>query len=181
MPNSNLIPSRRSWLLLAVFALATFVFGIANSVHAAARTQLPPAGVAISQVTVKIGPELEKKAREYGVRDVETLRQQLESETQKALGKKGRLNPNGGRLELVLADAVPNRPTFEQLGNKPGLSYESFAIGSARIEGQYVGPDGQTSPIWFEDRAMDIQQSRHTDTWYDAYNAISRFARELTR
>ena len=87
----------------------------------------------VASVDVTLSPELRKKAvEEYGVRDVERLAGDLRKEVAQEMEKTGVLA--GGRLELVLVDAQPNRPTFKQLGDRPGLSLHSFGVGGATID-----------------------------------------------
>ena len=90
---------------------------------------------------VTIGPELQEKAVEtYGVRDVEDLANQLRKDVERELGRSGAYD--GARIELTLVDAAPNRPTFKQLSDTPGLSLASFGLGGAKIEGQAIAPGG---------------------------------------
>lgn len=134
----------------------------------------------IASVEVKLGPELQKKAaEEYGVRDVERLASELRKDVEREMHRTGVLA--GGRLELTLVDARPNRPTFKQLGDKPGLSMESFGLGGAKIEGRAITIDGDVTPVRYDWYETDIRQSRLTTTWSDAEYAISRFAYQLGR
>ncbi len=73
----------------------------------------------------------------------------------------------------------PIVPTFKQLSDKPGLSYESFGIGGAKIEGQAVAPDGAVTPLKYSYYETDIRQSWAHSTWYDAEWTINRFAARL--
>ena len=82
---------------------------------------------------------------------------------------------------MVLTDAVPNRPTFKQLGDTPGLSYESFGLGGAKIEGRAVTANGAISPISYKYYETDIRQARHGGTWADAEQTFSMFAYALGR
>ena len=85
----------------------------------------------------------------------------------------------GGRLELTLVDVKPNRPTFKQLGDKPGLSMESFGVGGAAIEGRAISMDGVVTPVRYKWYETDIRQARFSSTWSDAQHAIDRFAAQL--
>ncbi|HEY0649588.1 hypothetical protein [Phenylobacterium sp.] len=133
-----------------------------------------------ASVTVTVGPELQKKFdKTYGVREIPTLTADLQSSVEKALAKSGA--HDGARVELILADVKPNRPTFKQMGDTPGLSMESFGIGGATIKGRIVGADGTESPIdysWYE---TDIRQSFANWVWHDAEWTFDRFARRLAR
>lgn len=136
---------------------------------------------AVSSVVVTIGPELQEKAVEtYGVRDVQRLADALQRGVERELARTGGL---GGdvRLELVLVDAKPNRPTFKQLSDTPGLSYQSFGVGGAAIEGRAVAADGAVTPLSYRWYETDIRQGAHDATWSDARWTIDRFASRLAR
>lgn len=131
-------------------------------------------------VTVTVGPKLQKTFETtYGLREAETLTRELRETVEASLAK--RPVYDGARVDLVLTDVKPNRPTFKQLGDKPGLSFESFGIGGAAIEGQVTSADGTVTPVsysWFE---SDIRQSYGTWTWSDATWTFNRFAGKLAR
>ena len=132
-----------------------------------------------ASVTVTVGPELMAKAQKtYGVRDVNRLADSLKSEVERKLAKGGSLD--GARIELVLEDAVPNRPTMQQM-SKMGLSFESFGVGGAAIEGHAVRPDGAVIPLSYRWYETDIRQSAFVSTWHDAEWTFDRFASRLGR
>jgi hypothetical protein len=133
-----------------------------------------------ASVSVTIGPELQTKAvKTLGVRDVDDLAAQLRTTVEKRLAKTGAYD--GARIELVLADATPNRPTFKQLGDRPGLSYESFGVGGAKIEGRAIAANGAVTPIGYKYYESDIRWARHGGTWADAEGTFQRFAYDLGR
>ncbi len=134
----------------------------------------------VSSVQVTVGPELARKAaKEYGVRDVDRLVASLRGDVERELQRTGVLA--GGRVELVLVDAKPNRPTFKQLGDRPGLSYQSFGVGGLSVEGKAISIDGDVTPIRYSWYESDIRDSRIGGTWADAEHAIDRFAFQLGR
>ena len=136
--------------------------------------------LATTSVEVKLSPELQKKAADdYGVRDVQRLADDLKKDVERELDRTGVLA--GGRVELTLVDARPNRPTFKQLGDRPGLSFESFGTGGATIEGQAISVDGHVTPVRYQWYESDIRQAKLTTTWSDAGRAIDRFAFQLGR
>jgi hypothetical protein len=129
-------------------------------------------------VSVTIGPELQTKAEKtYGVREVRDLADELRDSVAKRLARSGALQDT--RVELTLVDAKPNRPTFRQLGDTPGLSMQSFGIGGAAIEGRIVRADGSTAPLAYEWYETDITQVYGHATWSDAAWTFNRFARRL--
>ncbi|HEY8617961.1 hypothetical protein [Phenylobacterium sp.] len=133
-----------------------------------------------ASVTVAISPDLQKKAeRTYGVKDVARLADALRSDVERELARTGAYD--GARIELTLVDARPNRPTFKQMTDTPGLSMQSFGIGGAKIEGQAIAADGRTTPLnysWYE---SDIRNTYANWVWTDAEYAFDRFARRLGR
>ncbi len=139
-----------------------------------------PALAAPPEVTVAIGPKLQKEAVEHlGVREVDRLADDLKRSVERELGRTGVLS--GARIELVLTDAKPNRPTFKQMADKPGLSYASFGLGGASIEGKAISTDGTVTPLKYQWYESDIRWARERVTWGDADTAFGQFARRLAR
>ena len=96
-------------------------------------------------VTVTLGPELQKQAPIYGEREIADLTEDLRKQVQHELDKAGPTAPQ--RVDLVLEAAKPNRPTFTEMQNVPGLSLESIGLGGAAISGSITGADGTTRPV----------------------------------
>jgi len=159
----------KSFLLAAAMTL-----GVAG---AAAAAPLAP----VSEVTVAIGPKLQDKANVYGQRELDLLTERLLREVQDELDRSGATGPGGASLRLTIADAVPNHPTFKQLGDRPGLSIESFGIGGATIDGSITYADGRTEPLRYRWYETDIRQAYGGSTWSDAEYAFDAFARRLVR
>lgn len=133
-----------------------------------------------ASVTVTVGPELQAKAEKtYGVRDVDLLADYLRTKVTRTLARSGAYD--GAQIELTLVDAVPNRPTFKQLGDVMGLSPQSFGVGGATIEGRAVAADGSVTPLSYHWYETDIRQSAGLTTWHDAEWSIGRFAYDLRR
>lgn len=137
-----------------------------------------PAVAASPLVEVKIGPKLHEEAVQHlGVKEVDRLAADLKRHVERELGRTGALD--GARVELTLVDAEPNRPTFRQLTDRPGLSYESFGVGGAKIEGKATAADGTITPIRYQWYESDIRYARDRVTWADADSAFGQFARRL--
>jgi hypothetical protein len=150
------------------------------ALFAAASLGAAAANAAPAEVQVQIGPKLQKAAADsLGVKEIDRLAADLKRQVERELGRTGVLE--GARVELTLVDAKPNRPTFKQLGDRPGLSYESFGLGGARIEGRAVAVDGAVTPIRYEWYESDIRYAPYRVTWSDADTAFSQFARGLAR
>jgi hypothetical protein len=150
------------------------------TIAAAALLAAAPAFATPASVSVVVGPELQKKAVEdLGVRDVDMLAKDLQKTVETRLAKTGAYD--GAQIQLVLVDAIPNHPTFKQLGDTPGLSLRSFGIGGATIEGQAVAPSGAVTPLSYHYLQPDIRWVRGLATWSDAEDTFQQFAYELGR
>jgi hypothetical protein len=133
-----------------------------------------------ASVTVDLSPKLQAKAQKtYGVKEVAKLADELRKDVQRELTKTGAYD--GARVELTLVDAQPNRPTFKQLGDTPGLSYDSFGVGGAEIAGRAIAPDGTVTPLAYKWYETDIRFARANWTWSDATWTFDRFAGQLSR
>ena len=133
-----------------------------------------------ASVTVAVAPELQKTfEKTYGVREAERLTADLQSSVEKTLARSGA--HDGARIELVLTDVKPNRPTFKQLSDTPGLSMQSFGIGGAAIKGKIVAADGSETPLSYRWYESDIRQTSYNWIWSDAEWTFDRFARKLAR
>ena len=148
----------------------TAVLGLAAALAAPAAVQ---ATASAADVTVSVGPALQKKTGSYGEREVEQIRKDLQKQIARAVAKSG--SPVS-RVDVVLEDAVPNRPTFKQLGRITGLSMWSVGVGGAQMSGTVHTADGQQKPFrygWYE---TDIRNEIGATTWSDAYRAFGMLA-----
>lgn len=151
---------------------AAALIAAAPLTFAGAAWAAPPA------VSVSLSPELQTKAEKtYGLREVSRLADELKAEAERALVKTGAYAD--ARVELVMTDVVPNRPTFKQLGDKPGLSFESFGVGGAAFTGRVVAANGSETPLAYKWYESDIRDAYGHSTWRDAQWAIDRFAVRL--
>ena len=131
-------------------------------------------------VTVDVAPKLQKEfEKTYGLREAKLLTEDLRSSVEQRLAKTGALED--ARVELTLKDVKPNRPTFKQLSDRPGLSMQSFGIGGATIEGRIVAPDGTVTPVEYSWYESDIRDAYANWTWSDAEWTFDRFAGRLAR
>lgn len=133
-----------------------------------------------ASVSVTVGPKLEKTfAKTYGDREAKLLTADLQKSVETALAKSGA--HDGARIELVLTDVKPNRPTFKQMADTPGLSMQSFGVGGAAIEGRIVSAGGAETPVKYSWYETDIRQSYANWVWHDAEWTFDRFARRLAK
>jgi hypothetical protein len=157
--------------------LGISIAAVAGGAYAQRSPQYPgPASVSGPQINVALGPALQARAADFGARDVEDLRSDLRNEVSHAFAH-ARYAP--ARIDLVIEDATPNRPTFAQLGRTVGLSMRSVGIGGARISGMLVGPDGVTRPIRYQFYGSDLWDERGATTWSDADRSFMMLADEL--
>ena len=131
-----------------------------------------------ASINVTNGPDLQQKADELGERDVREQADRLAEVVRRALAREGRLD--GARIDLVLTDLRPNRPTFEQMAHQPGLDFHrSLSIGGAAIEGSITTADGQVLPVRYDWYSNTIAEVRGHTTWQDADRAYQRLAGRL--
>lgn len=161
--------------LTVVSLLSAGLLAAGTAAAGDARRQVPDGPV--PRVAVAIGPELQSRADDIGQRDLDRLTGRLQREVEQALS-----GDDGDVVEarLVLVDARPNRPTFEQVASRPGLdAFRSVSIGGARIEGEVTTADGTTRPVSYDWYSSNLADVRGFGTWDDADRAIDRFARHL--
>jgi hypothetical protein len=156
-------------------ALSAPLLATAALLMSASSALAAPASVSVS-VDAKLQKTFDKT---YGVREAQLLTGDLRSSVEKALAKSGAYD--GARIELTLTDVKPNRPTFKQLGDTPGLSMLSFGIGGAAIEGRIVAADGTATPISYRWYETDIRETYANWVWSDAEQTFDRFARKLAK
>jgi hypothetical protein len=125
-------------------------------------------------VNVTYGEKAEKAfTKTYGDREREVVRDLLTRNLNRSLGNQA------SRVDVVINDIVPNRPTFKQLGDRPGLSFQSFGIGGADVTGKaFDGAGnllGEVSYDWYG----DILWADTSWTWTDADRALYQFSRRL--
>ena len=119
-----------------------------------------------------------------GLDPLEGLAEDMGEELHDELTDRGiRVDPNAPTvLRVTLVDAVPNRPTFDQLSVEPSLSYSSFGVGGASMEGELITADGQSSGAftygWYE---TQLDEFSRTGTWIDANRAIDFMARKVAK
>jgi len=130
------------------------------------------------QVTVTVGGDLTEAVEELGQRDVDRQLERLQYVVERRLARDGGLE--GARVNLVLTDLKPNRPTWQQASDKPGLSIiDSISIGGATIEGEVVTADGQRMPVSYSRYSSSLADVQGYTTWQDAERAYDRLANNL--
>ena len=129
-------------------------------------------------VNVTVGPELQREIEKLGDREVNEQIAGLQAEVAKALAERY----PGATANLVLVDLKPNRPTFEQVRQTPGLDpIRSVSIGGAAIRGEIITADGQSRPVEFSYFSPNIRDVWGYSVWRDADRAFERFGDQIER
>lgn len=137
-----------------------------------------PAMADPASVNVTLGPDLQEKAVELGERDVRQQADRLADVVRRTLARDNGLD--GARIDLVLTDLKPNRPTMEQMAQRPGLDgHRSISIGGAAIEGSITTADGRVLPVGYDWYSNNLADVRGFTTWQDADRAYRRLADNL--
>jgi hypothetical protein len=151
------------------------LFAIAAAALAIGAT---PALADPAAVTVTLGAALQEKVADLGPREVQQQADRLAETVERAVADDAALD--GARIDLVLTDLKPNRPTFQQLSDRPGLDgMRSISVGGATIEGQITTPDGRVLPVRYDWYSSNLDEVRGFAVWQDADRAYRRLADNL--
>lgn len=129
--------------------------------------------LAFAQTTpVSFSPEFQEALDDdLGVREGEVLSGYVDRAIAAEFARRG--IPNAGAVAVTIVDADPNRPTMEQLGDRPGLDYNSISIGGAELVATL--PNGETvTHRRYNHSLADLIGA--TTTWSEARRAIRQFA-----
>ena len=131
-----------------------------------------------ADVTVTIGGRLQDQVETLGARDVQQQADELAAAVRRELARRGAYP--GAQVNLVLTDLKPNRPTYQQASDKPGLSIiDSISIGGAAIEGEIITADGERLPVRYSRYSNSIDEVWGFGTWQDAERAYDRLASNM--
>ncbi|MEZ5958877.1 MAG: hypothetical protein R3C30_00425 [Hyphomonadaceae bacterium] len=144
----------------------------------AAAAVLALATPAAAQSTpVSFSPEFQTALEEdYGVREGEVLRTAVTDAIARELSRRGVSN-NGVSIEVTIIDAEPNRPTMQQLFDRPSLDFQSVSIGGAELRAVVRGANGATTEVThrrYNHSLADL--SGAATTWTEARRSIRQFA-----
>ncbi|MEL7108078.1 MAG: hypothetical protein AAGJ68_03985 [Pseudomonadota bacterium] len=122
----------------------------------------------------------EELADNYGEREGETLTEDIVQDLERAFKRAG-VEP--ARVDITIVNAKPNRPTFEQLNDRPGLdAFRSISLGGMELSGTAYDGDGNVLATqdygWFE---TDIRDVLGSGVWSDANRASRRFATKMAK
>ena len=163
------------WIIREGLEMRVLLAFAAVAALACAPAALADAPAPSSAVMVSIGASLSAKSEAYGPDELEFLRAELARNVARRAGRGGFT-----RVELVLEDAVPNRPTFAMQGRYPQLSLRSLSLGGAKISGVAYGPDG-ARPIRFSLWSEDFYELVGAGIWTDAERAFDNLSGKLSR
>ena len=130
-------------------------------------------------VQVSLAPAMEAKSSEIGRRDLQDLKSELAAVINLALQRSNGGKLQAVRVEVVLEDARPNRPTMARLGREPSLSIRSLSLGGARVTGRVTSADGSTHAFDLERYSTDLRDDMGATTWMDAERAFDEVADDL--
>lgn len=170
-------------LAVCIIVFAGALFAGSAAAEDVAAMQAPAKGpVAVG--VVEIGPDLTAKAQDYGPRELDRLAAKMRAALMDALMDAGRYTeidrPDANILLVVIEDAQPNRPTFDQLASRPGLSARSLSLGGARVTAVMTDPAGEEiGRFAYSWRTPSLDRSRYATVWGDAEHAFERFARTI--
>lgn len=137
-----------------------------------------PALAQTPRVNVTVGGDLTEAAEDLGQRDVDRQLERLQGVVERRLARSGGLE--GAQINLVVTDLKPNRPTFQQAADRPGLSViDSISIGGVAVEGEVITADGQRLPVRYARYSSSIEDVQGYTTWQEAERAYDRLAENL--
>lgn len=141
---------------------------------------LLPAAAA-TEVAVAFSDDFaEELADNYGEREGARLTDDIVKDLDQAFTKVG-VTP--ARVDVTIVDAKPNRPTLQQLSDKPGLDgFRSISIGGMKLIGTAYDDSGEVLTTveygWFEN---DIRDAFGSGIWSDANRASRRFSTRMAK
>lgn len=127
-------------------------------------------------VETRFSAEFQKKLDDdYGAREAKTLTDVLVRKIEQAFARQG---VKADRVVVTIEDARPNRPTIQQVADKPGLdAIRSISLGGAELTGVAYDASGaevgKLNYHWYE---SDLSNSVGVGTWSDARWTFDRFA-----
>lgn len=126
---------------------------------------------------VSFSPEFQTSLEEdYGVREGEYLRTAVNEAIQAELTRRG-VSADSASIDVTIVDAEPNRPTMQQLFDRPSLDGTSISIGGAELRATVRSANGATTEVShrrYNHSLADLVGP--ATTWTEARRAIRQFA-----
>lgn len=121
---------------------------------------------------VSFSPEFQTALEEeYGTREGDYLRDAVAEAINAELSRRG--VSNAGSIDVTIVDAEPNRPTMQQLFDRPSLDASSVSIGGAELRATL--PSGEVVTYRRYNHSL-ADVSGPATTWTEARRAIRQFA-----
>ncbi|MCF6292555.1 MAG: DUF3313 domain-containing protein [Robiginitomaculum sp.] len=169
-------------IVISLFAMIANGAVAGNTKYELSFNGQPPQSLQITSVSVMPSEDVAAEIEVYDERDVTKMQAVLQEKMLSALQQGGLLADTGLRLELIITELKPNRPTMAQYRSKPGLSAESIALGGASVTGRLLDAEGNSvADIQFKWEENWLGQAYGSTTWYDARRAFDKLARKLVR
>lgn len=152
------------------------IAALAASAIAAIALAMPAAALTVE---AKVSPEFQKKLDDdIGQREARILTESLTRKVNDIFTSRG---VRADRVVVTIEDARPNKPTMEQVSNKPGLdAMRSLSTGGAEVSGiAYDASGAEIGRLDYEWYESDLRQSVGSTTWTDARTAFDRFSRRF--
>ena len=130
-------------------------------------------------VETKISAEFQEKLEDdIGVREASVLSDALTRKITSVFAERGIA---AEKVVVTIEDARPNKPTMEQVSNKPGLDpMRSISLGGAQVTGIAYDASGKEIGTfeykWYE---TDLGNVVAATTWSDARSTFDKFARRF--
>jgi len=132
---------------------------------------------AAQSTPVSFSPEFQTALEEdYGVREGEVLRTAVTDAISRELARRG-VSSSDVSIEVTIVDAEPNRPTIQQLFDRPSLDFQSVSIGGAELRALVRGANGATTEVThrrYNHSLADLNGP--ATTWTEARRSINQFA-----
>lgn len=127
---------------------------------------------------ISFGDALLEKSEEYGERELERLADDLDDALRDELAHV--LGAGGYTLHATILDADPNRPTQEQMFDRPGLDRRSISLGGASVSAVIRdGSDRDVASYEYSWRTHNLRDVLGYSVWYDANKTFRRFADQI--
>ena len=132
-------------------------------------------------IDVTYSEDFAKKIEEdYGAREGTYLVEDIQEDLERALERRG---VTVERIEVVINDAKPNKPTFKQLTDEPSLDrFRSRSIGGMDLTGTAYDDQGRVLvELQYDYFEHDLRDVFTGATWWDAKRASNSFARKMAK
>lgn len=121
----------------------------------------------------------------YGEREIEYLLEEMKEDIAKNFSKRGlSLSETAPTvLRITINEVKPNRPTFNQLSDEPGLSFQSFSVGGADVSAEIITGNGSVLGTAEYDYFSNFNDRpfRGVGIWTDTNIAFARFSKQLSK